>query len=86
MFHRVSVPEKVWEDNNMKLNEKSVSRVHEIINEYRQFKTPLMMILSKVQNEFGYIPLEVQEIISKELDIPVATIYGVVTFYSSFWF
>jgi NADH-quinone oxidoreductase subunit E/NADP-reducing hydrogenase subunit HndA len=43
-----------------------------------------MMILSKVQNEFGYIPLEVQEIISKELDIPVATIYGVVTFYSFF--
>ena len=68
----------------MKLNEKSVARVHEIINEYRQFKTPLMMILSKVQNEFGYIPLEVQEIISKELDIPVATIYGVVTFYSFF--
>jgi NADH-quinone oxidoreductase subunit E/NADP-reducing hydrogenase subunit HndA len=68
----------------MKLNEKSVARVHEIINEYRPFKTPLMMILSKVQNEFGYIPLEVQEIISKELDIPVATIYGVVTFYSFF--
>lgn len=68
----------------MKLNEKSVARVHEIINEYRPFKTPLMMILSKVQNEFGYIPLEVQEIISKELNIPVATIYGVVTFYSFF--
>ena len=68
----------------MKLNEKSGARVHEIINEYRSFKTPLMMILSKVQNEFGYIPLEVQEIISKELDIPVATIYGVVTFYSFF--
>ena len=30
------------------------------------------------------LPLEVQEIISKELDIPVATIYGVVTFYSFF--
>lgn len=68
----------------MKLNEKSVARVHEIIDEYRPFKTPLMMILSKVQNEFGYIPLEVQEIISEELDIPVATIYGVVTFYSFF--
>lgn len=68
----------------MALSSTSVKRVHEIINEYRQFKTPLMMILSKVQNEFGYIPLEVQEIISKELDIPVATIYGVVTFYSFF--
>lgn len=68
----------------MALSSTSVKRIHEIINEYRQFKTPLMMILSKVQNEFGYIPLEVQEIISKELDIPVATIYGVVTFYSFF--
>jgi len=68
----------------MKLNEKSVARVHEIIEEYRPFKTPLMMILSKVQNEFGYIPLEVQEIISEALDIPVATIYGVVTFYTFF--
>lgn len=68
----------------MKLQEKSVAKVHEIIDTYRGFKTPLMMVLSAVQKEFGYIPLEVQEIISKELDIPVATIYGVVTFYSFF--
>ena len=68
----------------MKLQEKSVAKVHEIIDTYRGFKTPLMMVLSAVQKEFGYIPLEVQEIISKELDIPVATIYGVVTFYYFF--
>jgi len=47
-------------------------------------KTPLMMILSDFQKEFGYVPLEVQEIISKRLDIPVAEIYGIVTFYSMF--
>lgn len=51
---------------------------------YANEKTPLMMILSDVQKEFGYIPLEAQEIISEKIGIPVSEIYGVVTFYSFF--
>ena len=43
-----------------------------------------MIVLSEVQKEYGYIPLEVQEIISEELHVPVSDIYGVVTFYSFF--
>ena len=43
-----------------------------------------MLILSDTQKEYGYIPLEVQEVISEELNIPVSDIYGVVTFYSFF--
>ena len=43
-----------------------------------------MIVLTDVQKEYGYIPLEVQEVISAELDIPVSDIYGVVTFYSFF--
>ena len=43
-----------------------------------------MMILSDIQKEFGYIPLEVQELISEQIGVPVAEIYGVVTFYSFF--
>ena len=43
-----------------------------------------MMILSDVQKEYGYIPLEVQELISEKTGISVAEIYGVVTFYSFF--
>ena len=42
------------------------------------------MILSDIQKEFGYVPLEVQEIVSKKTGISVAEIYGVVTFYSFF--
>ena len=55
-----------------------------IIKKYEKEKTTLMMILSDVQAKFGYIPLEVQEIISEETNIPVSEIYGVVTFYSFF--
>ena len=43
-----------------------------------------MMILSDIQNEYGYIPLEVQRIVSEKTGISVADIYGVVTFYSFF--
>ncbi|MBR1444479.1 MAG: NAD(P)H-dependent oxidoreductase subunit E [Firmicutes bacterium] len=67
-----------------KLNEAASKKIVEICKRYKDEKTPLMMILSDIQNEYGYIPLEVQEVVSKETGIPVAEIYGVVTFYSFF--
>jgi NADH-quinone oxidoreductase subunit E/NADP-reducing hydrogenase subunit HndA len=66
------------------LNAAAVKQIEEICGRYRDEKTPLMMILSDIQNEYGYIPLEVQEIVSRETGISVAEIYGVVTFYSFF--
>ncbi len=66
------------------LNSAAVEQIKEICSRHKDEKTPLMMILSDIQNEYGYIPLEVQEIVSKETGIPVAEIYGVVTFYSFF--
>jgi NADH:ubiquinone oxidoreductase subunit E len=66
------------------LQEAAVKKINEICDRYVQEKTPLMMILSDVQKEYGYIPLEVQEIISARTGLSVAEIYGVVTFYSFF--
>ena len=66
------------------LKAEAVAKIQEICSRYKDEKTPLMMILSDIQNEYGYIPLEVQEIVSKETGISVAEIYGVVTFYSFF--
>lgn len=48
-----------------KLSSAACKRVEEIIAEYKNENTPLMMILSQVQKEYGYIPFEVQEIISE---------------------
>ena len=67
-----------------KLSENAVLKINEICDRYTDEKTPLMMILSDIQNEYGYIPLEVQELVSKKTGISVAEIYGVVTFYSFF--
>ena len=66
------------------LNEAAVAKITEICDRYAGEKTPLMMILSDIQNEYGYIPLEVQELVSQKTGVSVADIYGVVTFYSFF--
>jgi len=67
-----------------KLQAAATAKIEEICARYKDAKTPLMMILSDIQNEYGYIPLEVQEVVSRQTGIPVAEIYGVVTFYSFF--
>ena len=66
------------------LSEAAVVKINEICDRYVDEKTPLMMILSDIQKEYGYIPLEVQELVSEKTGISVAEIYGVVTFYSFF--
>ena len=62
----------------------AIKQINEICDRYANEKTPLMMILSDIQKEYGYIPLEVQELVSAKTGISVAEIYGVVTFYSFF--
>ena len=66
------------------LQESAIKKINEICDRYADEKTPLMMILSDIQKEYGYIPLEVQEVVSGRTGISVAEIYGVVTFYSFF--
>ena len=72
------------EANMARISENGVKKICEICERYANEKTPLMMILSDIQNEYGYIPLEVQKIVSEKTGISVAEIYGVVTFYSFF--
>ena len=62
----------------------AVEMINSICEKYKDETTPLMMILSDIQRQYGYIPLEVQELVSKNTGISVAEIYGVVSFYSFF--
>ena len=68
----------------MPIKPEVVKGVEEICDSFANEPSPLMMILSAIQKKYGYIPLEVQQIVSKKTGIPVAEIYGVVTFYSFF--
>lgn len=55
-----------------------------LIKEKKDDPGALMPILQGAQDIYGYLPVEVQTIIAKELDIPLEKIYGVSTFYSQF--
>ena len=68
----------------MPIKPEVVKGVEEICDSFANEPSPLMMILSAIQKKYGYIPLEIQQIVSKKTGIPVAEIYGVVTFYSFF--
>ena len=47
-------------------------------------KGSMMPILQEAQEIYGYLPVEVQEIIARETGAPVEEIYGIATFYSQF--
>lgn len=55
-----------------------------ILQNYAKEKDKLVAILNDVQERFGYIPKEAQIEISEYLAVPMAEIYGVITFYSRF--
>jgi NADH-quinone oxidoreductase subunit E len=54
------------------------------IGEWKDKPGSLIMILHKTQQEYGYIPRNVAIQLSKVLEVPLAKIYGVITFYHLF--
>jgi NADP-reducing hydrogenase subunit HndA len=55
-----------------------------VIADHKEEKGALMPILQKAQDIYGYLPIEVQTIISNEMNVPLEKVYGIVTFYSQF--
>lgn len=55
-----------------------------VIAELKDEKGSLMPIMQKAQEIYGYLPIEVQTMISDETGHPLEEIYGVSTFYSMF--
>ncbi len=55
-----------------------------VIAEHKGQEGAVIPVLHKAQEIYGYLPIEVQEMISEGLDVPLAEIYGIVTFYTQF--
>ena len=66
------------------MDEKISNEMKELLKNYSQDKSNLIQILNEVQEKYGYIPKQAQVEISNYLSIPMAEIYGVITFYSRF--
>lgn len=66
------------------LKRAEVDQLMEVCREYDNNPGELINILRSAQSIFGYLPAEVQEIIARQLKIPVSQVYGVVSFYPYF--
>ena len=55
-----------------------------IIEKQKNIRGSLISVLHHAQQIYGYLPYEVQEMVSVGLNIPMTEIYGVVTFYTQF--
>jgi len=59
-------------------------KLQKVIEKYKGMEGALIPVLHEAQEIYGYLPIEVQKMISEGLDIPLAEIYGVVSFYTQF--
>ncbi len=68
----------------VELKKEDVAKLKEICKSFNNEPGELINVLHKAQGHFGYLPAEVQEVVAAELNVSVAKVYGVVTFYSFF--
>lgn len=64
--------------------EQKLEELKGFIAQHKDDKGPLMPVMQKAQDLFGYLSLETQSVIADGLNIPVSEVYGVATFYAQF--
>ncbi|MCT4607029.1 MAG: NADH-quinone oxidoreductase subunit NuoE [Marinisporobacter sp.] len=69
---------------NNTFTEENFTKLKEVIAKNKDKQGALIPVLNEAQKIFGCLPIEVQKEISKGLNMPLAEIYGVVTFYAQF--
>jgi len=79
-----STAERSKKKVQLKLSENKIEKILEICKSFDNDPGELINVLHETQNEFGYLPAEVQELIAGGLGVSAAHVYGVVTFYSYF--
>ncbi|MDF1570937.1 MAG: NAD(P)H-dependent oxidoreductase subunit E [Bacteroidales bacterium] len=68
----------------VELRKDQIEKIHSFCDAFNNAHGELINVLHKTQSEFGYLPAEVQEVIADRMGLPVAKVFGVVTFYSFF--
>lgn len=64
---------------------KALAEYHEILTRYPERRAALMPVLWLVQREFGWISPSAQHYVSELMDLPMAWVEGVVSFYTMYW-
>ena len=64
--------------------EEQAAKLKAIIEEHKDMRGAVIPVLHKAQEVYGYLPIEVQTMIADGLGVPLAEVYGIVTFYTQF--
>ena len=60
------------------------ARLDAFIAANKDDKSRLMAVMQEAQEIYGYLPIEVQQMIAEGMDVPLEKVYGVATFYAQF--
>ena len=60
------------------------AQLFEIIEKRKNEPGAIMPVLQEAQNVYGYLPIEVQQMVADGLGVPLSEVFGVATFYSQF--
>ena len=60
------------------------AKLYEVLNGLKGVRGAVMPALQKAQDIYGYLPIEVQQMIADFFGVPLAEVYGVATFYAQF--
>jgi NADH:ubiquinone oxidoreductase subunit E len=60
------------------------AKLKAVIDANKHDKSRLMGVMQEAQGIYGYLPIEVQNMIAEGMDIPLEKVYGVSTFYAQF--
>ena len=66
------------------MTEEKDKQFAEALESLKDVQGPVMIAMQKAQDIYGYLPLEVQLKIADYFGVPLATVYGIATFYSQF--
>lgn len=63
---------------------RSFEKINEVIERHGKNQSALIPILQEVQDEYRYLPEEILTYVATALNLALATVYGVATFYAQF--
>jgi NADH:ubiquinone oxidoreductase subunit E len=59
-------------------------QLQQVIEASKHDKSLIISVMQKAQDIYGYLPIEVQEMIAEGMDVPMEKIFGIATFYAQF--
>ena len=60
------------------------AQLQKVIAANKDDKSRLMVVMQEAQDIYGYLPMEVQNMIAEGMEVPLAKVFGVATFYAQF--